>query len=108
MNAGKPLVVHGEAVPAQEDEKRRYPRAPEGEQAWFPLHDVDAALDLLAGAIAIARTNVENGLALPGIDAGDGYDGFAFALPANASYLPRKSPFADRRMSDATKIWEAD
>jgi PD-(D/E)XK nuclease superfamily len=46
-----------------------YPRAPEGEQALFPLDDVNAALELLAGAIAIARTNVENGLALPGTDA---------------------------------------
>ena len=74
-----------------------YPRAPEGEQALFPLNDVNAALDLLVGAIAIARTNVENGLALPGIDAGDDYNDFAFALPANASYLPRKRPFADQQ-----------
>jgi PD-(D/E)XK nuclease superfamily len=85
-----------------------YPRAPEGEQALFPLNDVDAALDLLANAIAIARTNLENGIALPGIDAGDGYNDFAFALPASASYLPRKRPSADRRLGDATKIWEAD
>ena len=85
-----------------------YPRAPEGEQALFPLDDVDAALDLLAGAIAIARTNVENGLALPGIDAADDYNDFAFALPANASYLPRKRPLADQQMGDATKIWEAE
>ena len=85
-----------------------YPRAPEGEQALFPLDDVDAALDLLAGAIAIARTNVENGLALPGIDAGDDYNDFAFALPANAGYLARKCPFVEQLMGDATKIWEAD
>jgi hypothetical protein len=85
-----------------------YPRAPEGEQALFPLGDVDATLDLLAGAIATARTNVENGLALPGIDAADDYNDLAFALPANASYLPRKRPFADQQMGDATKIWEAD
>jgi len=84
-----------------------YPRAPDGEQALFPLDDVDAALELLAGAIAIARTNVENGLALPGTDAADGYNDFAFALPANAGYLPRKRPFADRHMGNATKIWEA-
>jgi len=85
-----------------------YPRAPEDEQALFPLDDVDAALDLLAGAIAIARTNVENGLALPGTDAADSYNDFAFALPANASYLARKRPFVDQLMGDATKIWEAD
>jgi ATP-dependent helicase/DNAse subunit B len=83
-----------------------YPRAPEGEQALFPLHDIDDAFGLLADAIAIARTNVENGLALPGIDAGDGYNDFAFALPANAGYLRRKRPFADLRMGEATKIWE--
>jgi hypothetical protein len=29
-------------------------------------------------------------------------------FPANAGYLPRKRPFADRHMGDATKIWEAD
>lgn len=85
-----------------------YPRAPEGEQALFPLNDVDAALDLLANAIAIARTNLENGIAVPGIDAADGYNDFAFALPASASYLPRKRPSADRRMGNATRIWEAD
>lgn len=54
-------------------------------------------LDLLADAIAIARANVENGVALPGIDAGDDYNDFAFALPANASYLARKRPFADQK-----------
>ena len=85
-----------------------FPRAPEGEQALFPLNDVDSALDLLADAIAIARANVENGVALPGIDAGDDYNDFAFALPANASYLARKRPFADQKMGDATKIWEAE
>jgi hypothetical protein len=84
-----------------------YPRALDGEQALFPLEDVDAALELLAGAIAIARTNVENGLALPGTDAADSYNEFAFALPANAGYLPRKRPFADRHMGNATKIWDA-
>ena len=84
-----------------------FPRTPEGEQALFPLHDVDSALDLLADAIAIARTNVEKGVALPGIDAGDKHNDLAFALPANANYLPRKRPFADQKMGDATKIWEA-
>ena len=46
-----------------------YPRAPEGDQALFPLPDVDTTLDLLSGAITIARRNVEKGLALPGIGA---------------------------------------
>jgi hypothetical protein len=85
-----------------------YLRAPEGEQALFPLNDVNAALDLLVAAISIARMNVENGLALPGIDAGDDYNDFALALPANPGYLRRKRPFADQNMGDATKIWEAN
>ena len=85
-----------------------FPRAPEGEQALFPLPDVSATLDLLSGAIAIARTNVENGLALPGPDAEDNYNDYAFALPANASYLARKRPLADQQMGDAVKIWEAE
>jgi hypothetical protein len=84
-----------------------YPRAPEGEQALFPLNDVDAALNLLADAVMIARANFEKGLALPGIDAGDARNDFAFVLPANATYLARKRPFADRHLGDAIKIWEA-
>lgn len=84
-----------------------YPRASDGEQALFPLADVNAVLDLLADAIAIARKSVEDGLALPGIDAGDDYNDFAFALPANAAYLSRKRPFAEQRLGEATKIWES-
>ncbi|MBZ0262659.1 MAG: PD-(D/E)XK nuclease family protein [Hyphomicrobiales bacterium] len=84
-----------------------YPRAPNNEQAHFPLNDVQSALDLLADAIAIARANVEKGLALPGIDAADKYNDFAFALPANASYLARKRAGIERHMGEATKIWEA-
>jgi hypothetical protein len=85
-----------------------YPRVPEGDQILFPLPDVDTTLDLLSGAITIARTNVEKGLALPGIDAEDGYNDYAFALPANASYLATKRPLADQQMGDAVKIWEAE
>jgi len=85
-----------------------FPRAPEGEQALFPLPEIDATLDRLADAIAIARTNVENGLALPGPDAEGNYNDYAFALPAKASYLARKRPIADQQMGDATKIWEAE
>ncbi len=85
-----------------------YPRAPDGEEALFPLDDVDGTLDLLADAIAIARANIENGLALPGIDAADDYNDFAFALPATATYLARKCPLAEQKMGAATKIWEAD
>ena len=55
-----------------------------------------------------ARKNVEGGLALPGIDAADDYNDYAFALPANATYLSKKRPFADQRMGEAIKIWEAN
>ena len=37
-----------------------FPRAPEGEQALFSLPDVGATLDLLAGAIAMTPTAIEN------------------------------------------------
>jgi ATP-dependent exoDNAse (exonuclease V) beta subunit len=84
-----------------------YPRAQEGDQALFPLADVDVALKLLATAIASARDKVEQGLALPGIDAGDEFNDLAFALPANATYLARKRPLADQQLGDAIKIWEA-
>ena len=56
----------------------------DGDQALFPLQDVDATLEQLADAIALARLNIEAGLALPGIDAENVYNDFAFALPANA------------------------
>jgi hypothetical protein len=45
-----------------------YPRAEQGEQAYFGMNELDRALDVLAKAIAIARMNLENGLALPGKD----------------------------------------
>ncbi|WP_245286563.1 PD-(D/E)XK nuclease family protein [Bradyrhizobium sp. ARR65] len=84
-----------------------YPRAADGEEALFPLNDVKAALDKLASAIACARGNIEKGLALPGIDGGDKFNDYAFALPANPSYLARKRPLADKQLGDAVKIWEA-
>jgi hypothetical protein len=83
-----------------------YLRAADGDQGLFPLHDVDAALDLLAGAISIARSSLENGLALPGTDAKHKYNDLAFALPADPNYLPRKQPIAATCMGDAVKIWD--
>ena len=80
-----------------------YPRATEGDQALFPLQDVDATLERLAAAIALARRNIEAGLALPGIDANDDYNDFAFALPGLRRLLcrarwpwPRKSSATPR------------
>jgi hypothetical protein len=83
-----------------------YLRAADGDESLYPLHDVDAALDLIAEAVSIARSNIEKGLALIGIDAADAYNDFAFALPADPGYLSRKQPLAKTRMGDATKIWE--
>ena len=73
------------------------------------MQDVDATLEQLAGAIALARRNIEAGLALPGIDARCDYNDFAFALPGNAGYgyLPRKMALAEEKLGDAAKIWEA-
>jgi PD-(D/E)XK nuclease superfamily protein len=86
-----------------------FPRAEKAEESLFPLSDVDAALEQLASAIALARSNLENGLGLPGIDAADAYNELAFALPANASgsYLKRKSELINVRLGDAVKIWDA-
>ena len=55
----------------------------------------------------LARRNIEAGLALPGIDAADDYNDFAFALPGSASYLPRKMALAKERLGEAANVWEA-
>ena len=84
-----------------------YPRAQQGEQALFPLPDVDAALAQLATALAIARKNMINGIVAPGADAGDMFNDFAFALPASPSYVDRKSEPARERLGKAVEIWDA-
>jgi hypothetical protein len=84
-----------------------YPRAADDEEAFFPLKDVDAALAELARAIALAKTSLEEGKAPPGIDAKDEFNDLVFALPATASYLPRKAGPAQELLGDAAKIWEA-
>lgn len=45
---------------------------------------------------------------MPGVDADDDYNDFAFVLPGNAGYgyLPRKMTLAAEKLGDATKIWE--
>jgi RecB family exonuclease len=83
-----------------------YPRAQQGEQALFPLPDVDAALAQLATALAIARKNMINGIVAPGADAGDMFNDFAFALPASPSYVDRKSEPARERLGKAVEIWD--
>ncbi len=82
--------------------------ATESDQKLFPLPEVELTLGHLASAIDLARCNIEEGLALPGIDARDAYNDLAFALPGSASYLPRKLPLAKQRLGAATEIWEAE
>lgn len=83
-----------------------YPGAADGEQALFPLGNLDAVLDKLAAAIALACDSLLSGIAVPGIDADDDYNDFSFALPANAGYLPRKLPLARERLGPAANIWD--
>ncbi len=84
-----------------------YPNAGNGEQALFPLADVEAALESLAKAIAQSRAALEAGNALPGIDAADTYNDYAFVFPAAAGYLARKKPLFDAGLGDAMRIWDA-
>lgn len=84
-----------------------YPAATEGDQMLFPLQEVEATLGRLASAINLARCNIEEGLSLPGIDAGDANNDLGFALPASASYLTRKLALAKQRLGAAAEIWEA-
>lgn len=87
-----------------------YPLATqEGKEALYPLQDVDAALEQVTEAIILAKRNIEAGLALPGIDAEDEYNDFAFAFPAkNTVYLPRKIAIAAEKLGDAAEIWDAN
>ena len=43
----------------------------------------------------------------PGIDTGDQFNDFAFALPASPSYLDRKAEAARQRLGDAANVWDA-
>ena len=83
-----------------------YPGAQDGEQGLFPLANIDVVLDKLVAAIGLARDSLLSGIAVPGADASDTYNDFAFALPANAGYLPRKLPLARERLGQATNIWD--
>lgn len=84
-----------------------YPAAPDGQQALFPLENLDIVLAQLTTAINLARAAVVSGIAVPGTDASDAYNDFAFALPANPSYLPRKLPMARAHLGQAADIWDA-
>jgi hypothetical protein len=84
-----------------------YPRAQNGEQALFPLPEIDHVLARLVAALAAARKNVLSGIVAPGIDAADRFNDFAFGLPASPSYLDRKSDPAREGLGQGADIWEA-
>jgi PD-(D/E)XK nuclease superfamily len=90
----------------QVDAALLYPIADDNQEALYPLRDVDAVLAQLATAINRARRKINDGLLLPGIDADNQFNDFAFAFPASPSYLPRKMPLAHERLGDAVAIWE--
>jgi hypothetical protein len=82
-----------------------FPHAEEGGQALFPLDDLDAALTKVAEGLTSSRDALLAGYAVPGIDAKDAYNDLAFALPANAGYLPRKTLAAEACLGAAITIW---
>jgi PD-(D/E)XK nuclease superfamily len=82
-----------------------FPHAEEGGQALFPLDDLDAALTKVAEGLTASRDALLAGHAVPGIDAKDAYNDLAFALPANATYLPRKTLAAEACLGAAITIW---
>ena len=82
-----------------------YPRAEQGEQL-FPLADVDGALAQLITALTAARGNIINGILALGLDAGEWFNEFRFALPSSPSYLDRKKDAARKRLGKAADIWE--
>lgn len=83
-----------------------YPNAAEGDQALFPLADLDGALAKVSCAAVASRTALLAGVAPPGEDAASDYNDHAFALPANAGYLPRKLPVALTALGPAAAVWE--
>jgi hypothetical protein len=83
-----------------------YPGAGDGEQALFPLADVETVLARLRAAIGLARDNMANGIAPPGVDADDKFNELSFALPGSKAYLARKIPFVRERLGEAAKIWD--
>lgn len=83
-----------------------YPNAPEGDQALFPLADLDGALAQVSSAAVASRDALLAGVAPPGEDAASDYNDHAFALPANAGYLARKLPLALTALGPAAAVWE--
>lgn len=82
-----------------------YPNAAEGDQALFPLTDLDGTLAKVASAASASRNALLAGVAPPGEDAASDYNDHAFALPANAGYLSRKLPLALVALGPAAVVW---
>jgi len=82
-----------------------FPNAGEGEQALFPLADLEGALTKVSTAAAASRDALLSGLAPPGEEADSDYNDHAFALPGNAGYLPRKLPLAQDKLGPAAAVW---
>ena len=74
------------------------------------LDDPEAAMAELAQYLRAAGASFAAGAALPGPDAGVGYDDLAFALPANAgaAYCIRKEPAVRARLADLAPLWKAE
>lgn len=82
-----------------------YPNVAEGAKALFPLADLDGALAKVSSAAVASRNALLAGIAPAGEDAASGYNELAFALPANAGYLPRKLPLALIKLGAAAAVW---
>jgi hypothetical protein len=76
----------------------------------FPLEDPIPTMVGLAGHLKLARDSLLSGAAVPGKDAADDFDDYAFALPANAKsvYARRKAPSVAARLGDAALVWEVE
>lgn len=79
------------------------------DETRLKLPDPQAALDAMVGYLNAARANLLAGVSTIGPDAGEEYDEFAFALPANAgaAYRQRKLAAAIERLGVAATVWEA-
>jgi len=82
-----------------------YPRGGE----YAPAEDLEADMEALADYVSRAKSALDRGCALPGVDAEDRYNEMRFALPANAkgTYLPRKKQAFRTLLGDAAEVWEA-
>jgi RecB family exonuclease len=70
------------------------------------LDDADAAVTVLERSVALARTALTRGTALPGPDAAEGWNEYRLALPATLqTYLQRKHTAFRREFGDFANVW---